>query len=61
MGDWYDVVWLAGVPYIEYSNDSTDWRPTAKQMTKEQYKALEDLRNKHCQDEQKLLKGMTDV
>lgn len=36
MGDYYELKTLAGVSYIEYSNEKTGWNEIAVQLTDEQ-------------------------
>lgn len=42
MGDFYRFTDLAGVPYLEYSNENSGWNCIAVQLTEEQFEIIND-------------------
>ncbi len=57
MGDWYEIKELAGVYYIDYQNDNTDWNNIAIQLTDSQSIEVEAFVEKQLEDKHEFLKA----
>lgn len=57
MGSRYEIVWLAGVCYIEYANRNTDYNSIAVELTIEQVEQLEKFFNKQAEEKNDFLES----
>jgi hypothetical protein len=60
MDDWYELKDLAGVNYIEYQNENSEWMPVAAKLTIVQSKVIEAFLNAQHEQLRKLLKAFVD-
>ena len=58
MGDFYQVVELAGVFYIEYQSEKTGWNTIAVQLTNNQSLETKAFFKKQADEKRAFLKGM---
>ena len=58
MGDWYNVVWLAGEAYIEGSSEKTKWQTIARKLTLEELGLFEEFEEKQSKERGEFLAKM---
>jgi len=55
MGDFYEVQWLAGIPYLVHQSEKTNWQMEAVKLTPEQIDVYDKLHCKHRDEMDELL------
>jgi hypothetical protein len=60
MGDYYNVVELDGLYYIEYCNANTKWKPVAVKLTPDQYGRAEAFSNKQADESREFLQALSE-
>lgn len=60
MGDYYEIIWLAGIPYIEFMNEASKWQTVAHQLTKDQCNLLDNFECQQSEDLREFLKGLSE-
>jgi hypothetical protein len=57
MGDWYEIIHLAEVYYLQYCSEETEGRAVSIKLTKEQVEKADILERELCAKRQDLLKS----
>ena len=57
MGARYEIIWLAGVCYIEYANRNTDYNTIAIELTHEQVREIEHFYDKQAEEKDNFLEN----
>ena len=58
MGDWYNVVWLANVAYLEGKGEETSWRTLARELTIEEMELFEAFEEQQLKERYEFLAKM---
>ena len=58
MGDWYELKWFCGNPYVEYCNEASRWTTCAIQLKPAQATEFVLMQEKHKEAEEAFLKAI---
>jgi len=58
MGEWYELKWLGGKPYIDYQSEASKWGSVCVELTHEQLQELEDFQVKQANQEKNFIKAL---
>ena len=59
MGEFYEIIELAGIHYLNYQRADTNWQTKAFKLSKEQVDEAEALELKHLEERVNLLESFT--
>lgn len=58
MGEWFELRWLGGDPYIDYQSEESKWSSAAIKLTSDEVQEIEDFQIKQSNDEKAFIKSL---
>lgn len=58
MGEWYELRWLAGKPYIDYQSEASKWDSACVDLSMDELQRLEDFQVKQSAQEKEFIKSL---
>jgi hypothetical protein len=58
MGEWFELRWLGGEPYVDYQSEQSKWASAAVKLDADEVQAIEDFQIKQANAEKDFIKQL---